>query len=80
MLFKRQNALHLYLCRGSSLSATRQRQEKFLNGVLIEKSLSEKDLKSKGIIYSLFSREDKTIIQLKEKKILGRQQTTIDSF
>lgn len=43
-------------------------KKSYLNGVLIEKSLPEKNLKSKGIIYSLFSREDKKTNQLKEKK------------
>lgn len=68
MLFKRQNALFLYLCRGSSLSATSQRQKNYLNGVLIKKSLLEEDLKLKGIIYFVFSREVKTTNQPEEKK------------
>lgn len=43
-------------------------KKNYLNGVLIEKSLPEKDLKPKDIIYSIFSREDKTTNQPGAKK------------
>lgn len=43
-------------------------KKNYSNGVLIKKSLLEKDLKLKGIIYFVFSREVKTTNQPEEKK------------
>jgi len=49
-----------------------------LCGMLIEKSLPTKDLKSKDITYSVFSKKKKQLTNVKREENLGREQTTAD--
>lgn len=50
-------------CVEDAASQQLAEDKNYLNGVLIQKSLPAKDLKSKEITYSVFSREEKTTNQ-----------------